>query len=668
MDKERDTTGAFLVQQEFLRPVSRREAYLADITYGTNHEFGFDFLRDNLAMSLYARVQRSHEFVIIDEADSILIDEARTPLIISASDAQSSGFYKVFAQAVARLKAEEDYALDEKLKTVSILEPGIEKVEKMLNIPNIFAPENARLFHFLYESLKAHSLFKRDRDYMVKNGEIIIVDEFTGRLLLGRRYSGGLHQAIEAKEAVAVKDENRTYAQITIQNYFRLYKKISGMTGTAETSAEEFHKVYNLDVISIPPNKPVIREDLPDIIYKDKNAKYRAITEEVKQRHKKGQPILLGTTSILSNEIISEHLKRAGISHEILNAKNNEREGAIIAQAGRLGAITVATNMAGRGVDIVLGGNPPTPDEAEKVRQAGGLFVLGTERHEARRIDNQLRGRSGRQGDPGGSQFFLSLEDDLLRIFGGERIQRMMQTLRFPEDQPIESGIVSKAVNQAQGKVEGANLDMRQHLLDFDDVLNKQRTALYARRMKVLQGAERNDILPIAKEALAKFLEKLKIFEETREKMAPEKEGKEKEKAEITVEEVDERIQKMPEEIEPERARILGEQMTRILDTLWIDHLENLESLRQSVNIRAYGQHEPLVEYRREAHKLYQELQGNYETLLYNSIFQILELDLVKLHTPVPTAASLPAEIKKIGRNDPCFCGSGMKYKKCHGK
>lgn len=466
IDKERDTTGSFLVQQDFLRPVSRREAYLADVTYGTNHEFGFDYLRDNLAYRFEDRVQREHFYAIIDEVDSILIDESRTPLIIAAPDAQSSEFYKTFAKVVENLEKDKDYAVDEKLKAVSITEPGIEKVEKVIGVKNIYAPENLRLVRYLEESLKAKALFRRDKDYVVKNGEIIIVDEFTGRLLHGRRYQGGLHQAIEAKEGVFVKEESRTYAKISIQNYFRMYRKISGMTGTAQTSAEEFHKVYKLEVASIPTNKPLIRKNLDDVIYKNLAAKMSAVVQEVKERQKNGQPVLLGTASIEKNELLSAFLREAHVPHEVLNAKNNEREGAIIAQAGRAGAVTVATNMAGRGVDIILGGNPPNPEEAEKVCKLGGLHVIGTERHEARRIDNQLRGRSGRQGDPGSSQFFLSLEDDLLRIFGGDRVKNLMERFNLPDDQPVQLGFISKVVAQAQAKVEGANFDLRKHLLE----------------------------------------------------------------------------------------------------------------------------------------------------------------------------------------------------------
>jgi len=673
-DKERDMFGNFKVVEKFLRPISRKEAYACDITYGTNHEFGFDFLRDNLSPTTDACVQREYSFVIIDEVDSILIDEARTPLIIAAPDNQASEFYKTFAKIAEKLEAETDYITDEKLKSVNITESGIEKVEKMAGVQNIYSPENIRLVHFLQESLKARALFKLDRDYVVKNGEIIIVDEFTGRMLFGRRYSGGLHQAIEAKEGVQVKDENRTYAQVTIQNYFRLYKKIAGMTGTAQTSAEEFHKVYNLDVISIPPNKEMIRKDEADAIYKTKDAKYRATVESVKAERAKGRPILVGTTSIVNNEIISEHLRKAGVPHEVLNAKNHEREGAIIAQAGRAGAVTVATNMAGRGVDIVLGGNPQNPEEAQKIIEAGGLFVIGTERHEARRIDNQLRGRSGRQGDPGSTQFFLSLEDDLMRIFGGDRIKSLMQTLNYPEDMPIQANVVAKVVNQAQAKVEGANFDIRRHLLDFDDVLNKQRTAIYSRRRKILEAGEKNEVLPILKETLENFARNYRTGLENEISTNPEK----REEIEKQLTHMDEHMAKIPDTLEPERAAIIGQHLVRILDTLWVDHLEGLEALRESVNIRAYGQHDPLVEYRREAHGLYQQLNGALESLTFNTIFPILAIDLKQIQNQISVNQSAnrheSASHKDIGRNDPCWCGAKKpdgtpkKYKHCHGR
>lgn len=674
LDKKRDLFGGFMVFSEFLRPVARKEAYAADITYGTNHEFGFDYLRDNLVLRLADRVQRGHHYAIIDEVDSILIDEARTPLIIAAPDQTSSEYYRTFARIVEGLQEERDYVKDEKLKTANLTEEGISRVERAIGVGNLFDPEHGRLVHFLQESLKAKTLFERDRDYVVRDGEVIIVDQFTGRMLHGRRYSGGLHQAIEAKEGVFVREESRTYAQITIQNYFRMYEKLSGMTGTAQTSAEEFHKVYNLEVVSVPPNRPMVRNDLPDRIYKTKEAKYRAVAAEVKERHERGQPVLIGTTSITNNETVSAYLSRAGIPHEVLNAKNNEREGLIIAQAGKLGAVTVATNMAGRGVDIILGGNPPAEEDAKKVLALGGLHVLGTERHEARRIDNQLRGRAGRQGDPGSTQFFLSLEDDLVRIFGGDRIARLMESVHFPEDTPIESGIVSKAVNQAQQKVEGANFDVRKHLLDFDDVLNKQREVMYRKREQILRDGENGEILRVVRDIVRRVVEQAKerllnMTEEERPEAEREKE----------IAALDERFAKLPETIEPERSVIIGQHLVRIIDTLWIEHLENLEALRDSVNIRAYGQREPLVEYRREGLALFQALNANFEALVFHTIFPLFEMKLEQMRPAAsgPTngapAGNTPQHAKHIGRNDPCWCGAKkpdgtpIKYKHCHG-
>lgn len=636
LDKKRDELGNFKIFEEFLRPISRKEAYQADIIYGTNHEFGFDYLKDNLVLSLNQRVQKEHYFAIIDEVDSILIDEARTPLIISAPDKEASNLYRLFTQIVNFLEKEKDYIVDLKRKTVDLTEEGIEKVERYLKLDNLFSLDNLKLVHYLNECLKAKELFLKDRDYIVKNNEIVIVDEFTGRLLYGRRYSGGLHQALEAKENVSIKEENIVYAQITIQNYFKLYQKIAGMTGTAQTSAEEFHKVYNLDVVSIPPNRPLIRKDYPDVIFKTKEAKYRAIVEEVKKRHKKGQPILIGTTSILNNEIISKYLQKAGIPHNVLNAKYHEKEGEIIAQAGRIGQVTVATNMAGRGVDIILGGNPPNQTEAEKIKNLGGLFVLGTERHEARRIDNQLRGRAGRQGDPGETQFFLSLEDDLLKIFGGEVIQNLMSSLNIPEDFPIKSKIVSKAINQAQLKVEGINFDIRKHLLEFDDVLNKQRKAIYQKRFNILKLAEEGKILDFLKEVYKKF------------------EGNYQFK-----------------EIDLDFSIFLGQQIVKILDFLWINHLMNLEDLRESVSLRAYGQHEPIVEYRKESYIFYQKLNQDFENLVYSQIKNLLEIDFSKIKSENLLKSNLDdldEKFKNVKRNDPCPCGSGKKFKKCHGR
>lgn len=611
IDAERDTTGSFLIQDEFLRPISRKEAYEADITHGTNHEFGFDYLRDNLAYRLEDQVQRrGHHFAIIDEVDSVLIDEARTPLIIAAPDRESSEFYKKFSHVVRGLTPETDYVVDEKQKAVSITQEGIDKVEKAAGIADLFGPQNIRLVHYMQECLRAHAVFKRDKDYVVKDGEIVIVDQFTGRMMQGRRYSGGLHQAIEAKEGVAVRQESRTYAQISIQNYFRLYKKLAGMTGTAQTSAEEFHKVYNLEVITIPTNRDMVRKDLPDVIYKTKTAKYKAIVDEVKKRTEAGQPVLIGTVSIEKNEELGRQLSLAGVRHEVLNAKNNEREGAIIAQAGKPAGVTVATNMAGRGVDIILGGNPPKKEDAEKVRSSGGLHVIGTERHESRRIDNQLRGRAGRQGDPGSSQFFLSMEDDLMRIFGGERLKGLMERLNIPDEMPITAAILTRSVAQAQSRVEGHNFDARKHLLEYDDVLNKQRLVIYKKRQEMLAGTTHP-------------------------------------------------------------------QMLSMLDTLWMTHLENMEALQESVRLRAYAQHDPLVEYRREGHRMFQDMLAEYDKWLAENEEKLKaaaadpnkkEEAKSLLNVPEFGKPSNDPKFKDAQRNDPCPCGSGKKFKKCHGK
>jgi len=641
IDKERDTTGGFMVQQEFLKPINRQQAYLADITYGTNHEFGFDYLRDNLAYNLGQQVQRGHHFAIVDEVDSILIDEARTPLIIAAPDSASSDSYKTFTKIASRLEKDVDYTVDEKLHSVEITQEGIDKVEKALNLKNIFAAENLRLTHYLQESLKAKALFLKDRDYVVKNNEVIIVDQFTGRMMLGRRYSGGLHQAIEAKEGVFVQQESKTYAQISIQNYFRLYEKLAGMTGTAQTSAEEFDKVYDLEVVTIPTNQEMVRNDQADLVFKNGDGKHEAITRDIKERNAKGQPILIGTVSIEKNEELSRRLAKAGIRHEILNAKNHEREGAIIAQAGRLGAVTVATNMAGRGVDIILGGNPPSITEAQKIKDLGGLHVVGTERHESRRIDNQLRGRAGRQGDPGSSQFFLSLEDDLMRVFGGGRIKGLMETLKIPDDQPIQSGLVSRAISQAQGKVEGMNFDARKHLLEYDDVLNKQRLKIYQQRQAIL---------------VTKNLE-------------------------LRTKKQNEDLEEVIEEKSMALSPAASNMVLSMLDMLWLNHLENMEALTESIRLRAYGQHDPLVEYRREAYLLFQQLQqefeawvvANEEKLKTNNQEQKTGsqqiMPEIKIDSPVVKDANGSVLTDgKIGRNDPCYCGSGKKYKKCHGK
>ena len=628
-DKIRDELGSFQVVEDFLKPCSRKEAYLADITYGTNNEFGFDYLRDNMVYDLNEIVQRGHHYTIIDEIDSILIDEARTPLIISAPDTQSSQWYQEFAKIVPQLKEEEDYEIDKKTKTVTLTEAGINKVERILGVENIYAEKGMRYLHYLEQSLRAHTLFKRDRDYIVKDGQVIIVDEFTGRLMPGRRWSGGLHQAIEAKEGVPIQPESITLASISFQNYFRMYEKLAGMTGTALTSAEEFATVYGLEVIVVPTNKPMIRKDYPDRVYKTERAKFRAVIEEIKKRHQKGQPLLVGTTSIEKNEYLGRLLEREGISHQILNAKHHEKEGQIIAQAGRLGAVTIATNMAGRGVDIILGGNPPDPQEAEKIKKLGGLHVIGTERHEARRIDDQLRGRAGRQGDPGSSQFFVALEDELINIFGGERIKNMMDALKVPEDQPIESKLVSRAIEEAQRKVEALNLDLRKHLLEYDDVLNKQRETIYKKRREFL-------MVKNWKKEIEGWL----------------KDKKEKELLEKKAKELGENF------------GLVAKYITlKILDTLWVEHLENMEHLRDSVRLRAFGQRDPLVEYKREGHKLFQGFLKTFERTVFHFLLQ--SSIKTKEATKTPKEVTYVPSGRKIGRNDPCPCGSGKKYKKC---
>ncbi|MCX8016096.1 MAG: preprotein translocase subunit SecA [Patescibacteria group bacterium] len=678
LDQKRDATGGFKVFYEFLRPVSRKEAYDADITYGTNHEFGFDYLRDNLVLDLNQKVQRGHYYAIIDEVDSILIDEARTPLIITIPDYEASDFYKLFARIVPQLIPGEDYQVDEKLKSALILDSGVAKVEKILKVENLYSPENFRYVHYLEESLKAYALFKRDKDYIVKDGEVIIVDEFTGRLLFGRRYSGGLHQAIEAKEGVEVKQENRILASITFQNYFRMYEKLAGMTGTALTSAEEFDKVYGLIVQPIPTNKPMIRVDLPDLVFKTQEEKWNAIVAEIKKRHQIGQPLLIGTVSIENNEKLSAMLSREGIPHNVLNAKNHEREGEIIAQAGKLGAVTVATNMAGRGVDIILGGNPSDPIEAQKIKELGGLHVIGTERHEARRIDNQLRGRAGRQGDPGSSQFFVSLEDDLMRIFGGERIKSLMNTLNYPYGIPIQAGIVNRAIESAQTRIEGLNFDARKYTLEFDDVLNKQRKTFYEYRDKILKLVQDKKLLDevekiiekniqtflgIPIENLETFLKKLQIIEDQQDL----KEIPQNNLYNFLLEKTQNKFWKLKEQIEGDLLNeILKSVILSVLDNLWTQHLENLEYLRDVVRLRAYGQHDPLVEYKMNAHRLFKDFFVQFEGMLFEIIFQLKKPQLAINQNPLP--ANVSAEkFKNVGRNDPCPCGSGKKFKKCHG-
>jgi len=634
-DKERDVVGGFKVVESFLRPCTRKEAYLADITYGTNNEFGFDYLRDNMAYALDDKVQRGFNFVIIDEVDSVLIDEARTPLIISAPDAESSNYYNEFSRIIPQL-AQTDYEIDEKMRAVTLTEGGIEHIEKILGMENIYEEKGSKYLHYMEQALRAQVLFKRDKDYVVKDGEIIIVDEFTGRLMPGRRWSGGLHQAIEAKENVRVNPESLTLATITFQNYFRMYKKIGGMTGTAATSAEEFDKVYHLEVVTIPTNKPMVRKDMPDLVYKNQEGKLKAVVQEVKQKHEKGQPVLVGTTSIEKNEYLGKLLEIEGVPHQILNAKNHEKEGEIIAQAGRMGAVTIATNMAGRGVDIILGGNPPIEEDAKKVIELGGLHVIGTERHEARRIDNQLRGRSGRQGDPGSSQFYLSLEDDLLRIFGAERIKGMMNTLKIADDQPINARIISGVIESAQGKIEGFNFDVRKNVLDYDDVMNKHRETIYRKRDEVLEKAKDRGLRSYVLEAVKKAGFKEEEYE-----------NKEKEVGEIKIREV-------------ERVVVL-----RVIDMLWLSHLEEMSYLRDSVRLRAYGQRDPLLEYKSEGHKLFQKLLEQIDLSVGNTMMKIKIEEKPREEFQEFKHVDHVHLQESIGRNDSCPCGSGKKYKKC---
>ena len=722
LDELRDSTGAFHIVHEFLRPVTRREAYAADITYGTNNEFGFDYLRDNMTYSPEQMSQREHHFAIVDEVDSILIDEARTPLIISAPDEDSGKLYETFSRIAPRLVENEDYNLDEKLKAVSITEQGIEKVEKTLGIDNIYNEGGVRHVHHLEQALKAQVLFKRDRDYVVNpsadGGEVIIVDEFTGRLMPGRRWSEGLHQAVEAKEGVKIQKESRTLATITFQNYFRLYKKLAGMTGTARTSAEEFHKVYNLDVVEVPTNKPLIRKDRADKIYKNEEGKFRAVIREIKERHENGQPVLVGTASIERNELLSAMLSREGITHNVLNAKQHEKEAELHAQAGRFGAVTGEPNMAGRGVDIILGGNPADPEEAAKVRELGGLHVIGTERHEARRIDNQLRGRAGRQGDPGSSQFFVSTQDDVVRIFGGDRLHNIMETLGVGDDDVIENSFISRAIEQAQSKIEGHNFDIRKYVLEYDDVMNKHRETIYRLRREIVNPKSQitnHKQIPNSKFQILNFIENtvnniidfhtqgasyewdVKEIEGSIKALTNyelqitnyESKNKEELKKEV-FDFVKQKYEEKEKELGAEEMRKLEKLvLIRTIDELWMDHIEAMEYLRDSVRLRAYGQRDPLVEYKIEGQKMFHQLTSAIEAQVANIIFKVSLMrqpQPTKMEEQRPEVADShkhqpvinePAhrnesrntnhETQKIGRNSPCPCGSGKKYKKCHG-
>ena len=656
-EEEESKLGSFKVLYEFLKPCSRAEAYACDITYGTNNEFGFDYLRDNLAHNINDIVQRGHYYSVVDEVDSILIDESRTPLIISSQAEDSEDLYYTFADIAKKLQLEEDYTVDEKLRAISLTDHGITLAESLLGIYDIYTEKGIKYVHHLETAVKARALYENNKDYVVKDGEIIIVDSFTGRLQPGRRWSEGLHQAIEAKEGVKIEKETIAVASITFQNYFRFYKKLSGMTGTAETSKEEFLKVYGLDVIVVPTHRPINRKDYNDLIYQTEKNKLLAVAARVKELHVKGQPVLIGTVSIEKNELLSAYLTQAGIPHTVLNAKNHEREGEIIANAGRLGSVTVATNMAGRGVDIKLGGIPYDKEKYEEVKALGGLFVIGTERHEARRIDNQLRGRSARQGDPGSTQFYVSLEDDLMRIFGSDRIKSMMGKLGVPEDQPIENRFISNTLENAQAKIEGFHFDARKHTLEYDNVMNHQRKIIYERRRIMLSG-DYNEI--------QNFLSSLVVVYPNLEEIIKQKRAA------------------LGDTLFFETIRRIALYTT---DTLWVEHLETMEYTRSSVNLRAYGQREPLVEYKKEGLRLFREMEINFKEQVFslintintgtkenkqNSQAEVVDEGRPELILSSSDGNDTPITIKrespKIGRNDPCFCGSGKKYKVCHGK
>ena len=689
----------------------RKYAYGCDVTFGTNNEFGFDYLRDNMVIYQNQMVQRELNFAIVDEVDSILIDEARTPLIISGPGAKSTDMYAVMAKAVAGLKEGNDYTVDEKQKTVAAADSTVPKIEKILGINNLYAPENIELSHCFTAALRAKALMKRDRDYVVRNGEIIIVDEFTGRLMEGRRYSDGLHQAIEAKEGVKIQRESQTLATITFQNYFRMYNKLAGMTGTAKTEEDEFLKIYNLPVIVVPTNKPVQRIDYPDLIYKTKRAKYKAVGKFVQELHAKGQPVLIGTTSITQSEELSAVLKRHGISHNVLNAKFHEKEAEIIAGAGQKGSVTIATNMAGRGTDIKLG---------EGVAELGGLFIVGTERHESRRIDNQLRGRSGRQGDPGASRFFLSLEDDLLRLFAADRISGMMDKLGMEEDEPIEHRLITNSIEHAQKKVEARNFDIRKHVLEYDDVMNQQREVMYGERRKILTGDNlRENIIGMVNHIIEDEMNQYaneqlypeewqldELIADAEKIYAPAGKLKKEELVELSRDELKETLEKTAEEGYQQRELLFGEEnmrelekvvMLRVVDNKWMEHLDHMDMLREGINLRAYGQRNPLVEYKIEALDMFEEMEAAIQDQIASLMYHVsivtpeqqqdteaaIEAQRSKLSDHLQNAQAShgdevsAAEAKqkpvtndgeKVGRNDPCPCGSGKKYKNCCGK
>jgi preprotein translocase subunit SecA len=718
----------------------RQEAYRCDVTYGTNNEFGFDYLRDNMKFELEAMVQRDPVYAIVDEVDSILIDEARTPLIISGPSEESVDKYYSCDRIVPRLIPETDFQVDEKQHTSVLTEEGVAHAEKLLNVDNLYDPANMDTLHCVQQALRAHTLYKLDVEYVVKDGEVIIVDEFTGRLMPGRRWSDGLHQAVEAKEGVKIEAENQTLATITFQNLFRMYEKLAGMTGTADTEAAEFDKIYNLEVVVMPPNKPMIRRDLADLVYRTEREKFNAIIEEIKEKHKKGQPALVGTISIEKSELLASMLKRQGVPHVVLNAKHHEREAEIVAQAGHKGAVTIATNMAGRGTDILLGGNPEymaaqktrevtDPAERERIEaqireqwqleheevvRLGGLHILGTERHESRRIDNQLRGRSGRQGDPGSSRFYLSLEDDLMRIFGGDRLKGWMERLGMQEGEPIEHGMVTKSIERAQKQVEGRNFDARKHLLEYDDVMNKQRETIYTLRRSILDGREGKEYILNAADEIVDYLVETHYPEDQREhpdeaelnaelydyfgvdlkdadvdlETTPRASVKE-----LIIDAVNRHYEQKEAAIGPEMMRLHEKYiLLQVIDQQWKDHLLNIDHLKEGIGLRGYGQRDPLVEYKKESFELFTEMMERIQDRVVKYLWKTevvmqregeeQEVQRVQRALPPPKPkqqpmyfsggdASQPQTVKrkeaKVGRNDPCPCGSGKKYKKCHG-
>ncbi len=679
----------------------RKAAYNADVTYGTNNEFGFDYLRDNMKYSLEDMVQRDFYYAIVDEVDSILIDEARTPLIISGPSNESTELYHKVNQIIPFLK-EEHYTIDEKAKAVSLTEEGVAQCERLLGVENLYDPRNSELLHHVQQALKAHKLFKKDVDYIVKDGQVIIVDEFTGRIMPGRRYSDGLHQALEAKEGVKIESENQTLASITFQNFFRMYEKLAGMTGTADTEAAEFKKIYNLDVVVIPTHKPMIREDHPDVVFRTVEEKFRAAAKEIQELHRQGRPVLVGTTSVENSEKLSEMLKKMGVPHEVLNAKHHEREAEIVAHAGEKGRVTIATNMAGRGTDIVLG---------DGVRELGGLHILGTERHESRRIDNQLRGRSGRQGDPGSSRFYLSLEDDLLRIFGSDKIASLMDKMGMQEGEPIEHQMLSKAIENAQRKVEAHNFEIRKHLLEYDDVMNKQREVVYGLRKQIMKGENlREEIYAYIEEisqrlAESYFDEKLppeewdwKGLDETlRVRFGVEKSIRDIETLPVSLGELKELIESFLKDAYARQVELFGDEemsmaerfiMLQNLDTIWKDHLLNMDHLREGIGLRGYGQKDPLQEYKKEGYEMFLEMVRRFREETVSLLLRIRpmrpeeveelearrrsqqerELRMSHGDEEAPKPKPVRRKNKKIGRNEPCPCGSGKKYKKCCGR